>query len=600
MNLQPAAITTSQHFIQSFSWMLLHSLWQGLLLAVLSGILLVLTKKSSSVVRYNLLLVQLFVFITACVLTFAWEWSKNPIPGVIGAVPHARGARLFFSELSANGLRHFAKDCIYWVSANATVIVFIWLLLFIFRSVRLMGSLVYLHRARHGFIYQPSGYWADKVEGLCHKLQLNRAVKLFESGYVKMPMVIGHLKPVILVPVGLIAGLPAGQVEAILLHELAHIRRHDYVVNLVQTIAETIFCFNPGLLWISSVLRDERENCCDDIALAQTKNKKEFVQALISFKEHALYGASYQVAFPGKKNHLLNRVSRIIGNKNPAFGLSEKASFVAGLLILVTMITTAAITGSRHVRHANNRPNDSAVQAAPKTDNRQKTETVVNSSSRKVHIIHRLERTDTDSIPAMENDSLRVVATEKSADRVQPIAATGAKTQAVAAQQDRKTQAEDPAAEKLQADRDREQAKKDQVQAVIDQEQARRDQAQAVKDRQDALKDQEQARRDQEQANRNQEQVRLNQLQAEKNAEQDARNSQQSKLNEIQAGKNREQEEKNEAQSKKNEAQAARNKEQARLNAMQENKNREQVRLNQIQAKKNQEDAKQSNASVQQ
>jgi len=598
MYLQPAAITASQHFIQAFSWMLLHSLWQGLVLAILSGFLLVLTKKSSSVVRYNLLLVQLFIFITACILTFSWEWHKSPIPGFVGAVPHPGPAQVLFFELNANGLRHFAKNCIYWVSANSTVIVFIWLLLFVFRSVRLMGSLVYLHRARHRFIYQPSEYWADKVDGLCRKLQLYRAVQLLESGYVKMPMVVGHLKPIILVPVGLIAGLPAGQVEAILLHELAHIRRNDYVVNILQTITETVFCFNPGLLWISAVLRDERENCCDDIALAQTKNKKEFVQALISFKEHALYGTKHQVAFPGKKNHLLNRVSRIIGNKNPAFGMSEKASFVAGLLILLTMITTAAITGSHHVRVANNRPFISVIQSTPKTDNRQKTKTVVNSPTRKVRINPTVEITRTDSISASKNDSLEFVFAKKSTD-IQPIAADRAKKQAVLSQHDRNTQAEDPAAEKLQADRDQEQAKKDQAQAVIDQEQARRDQAQAVKDRQGGLKDQEQARRDEEQAHRDQEQARLNQLQAEKNAEQDARNSEQSKLNEIQAAKNREQEAKNDAQSKKNEEQAARNKEQARLNAIQENKNREQTRLNEIQAEKNQEKAKQSNVSVQ-
>src|ERR1700733_5407258 len=128
MYLQPAAITISQHFIQAFSWTLLHSLWQGLLLATLSGFLLVLTKRSSSVVRYNLLLVQLFIFIAACVLTFAWEWNKGPIPGLVGAVPNPGPAHLLFFELDANGLRHFAKDCIYWVSANSTIIVFIWLL----------------------------------------------------------------------------------------------------------------------------------------------------------------------------------------------------------------------------------------------------------------------------------------------------------------------------------------------------------------------------------------------------------------------------------------------------------------------------------------
>ncbi|HZY38232.1 MAG TPA: M56 family metallopeptidase [Mucilaginibacter sp.] len=580
MYQQSAVIITSQHFIQAFSWMLLHSLWQGLLLAILGGFLLVLTKKSTSAVRYNLLLAQLLFFIVACVFTFAWEWNKSPAPGFVGAISDPGHARLLFFELNANGLQQFANDCIYWVSANSPVIVLVWLLLFIMRSVRLMSSLVYVNRARHRFVYQPSEYWTDKVEGLCHKLQLNRAVRLLESGYVKMPMVIGHLKPIILVPMGLIAGLPSGQVEAILLHELAHIRRHDYMVNLLQTVAETIFCFNPGLLWLSSVLRDERENCCDDIALAQTKNKKEFVQALISFKEHALYGTKYQVAFPGKKNHLLNRVSRIIGNKNPAFGFSEKASFIAGLLILLTMITTAAITVSRHAHRAITPALISAVRPVPKTDYRQKKEAVVNSSAGKVRITATVERIGTDSVQATENDSSGIAVAEKSADRVQPMAAASIKAQVAAAsikaqadvaQQDLKAQAENPAAEKLQADRDREQAKKDQVQAANDQEQASRDQIQALKDQQQAARDQEQARQ--------------NQLQVGKNAEQDARNKEQARLNEI--------------QSKKNQEQAARNEQQARLNAIQEKKNDEQARLNEIQAKKNREDAKQSNASVQ-
>ena len=588
---QAAVISPSQHFIQAFSWMLLHSLWQGLLLAILGGFLLILTKKSSSVVRYSLLLVQLFIFITACVLTFAWEWNKGPIPGLVGAVPHPGRGQLLFFELNANGLRHFAKDCIYWVSANAAVIAFIWLLLFIFRSVRLMGSLVYIHRARHRFVYQPSEYWTDKVDQLCRKLQLSRAVQLLESGHVKMPMVIGHLKPIILIPMGLIAGLPAGQVEAILLHELAHIRRHDYVVNVLQTITETIFCFNPGLLWLSSVLRDERENCCDDIALAQTKNKKEFVQALISFKEHALYGTTYQVAFPGKKNHLLNRVSRIISNKNPAFGLSEKASFIAGLLILLTMITTAAITGS-HVRHVNRPSAAGMVQTV--ADYKRRTETTVKVVVRKVRMTPAAKLESADSSPSSENDSLGLVDAEKSADRVQPIPihATGRETPAIASQEDRKARTEDPAAEKLQADRDREQAKKDKAQAVIDQEQGRRDQVQAIKDRQDALKDQEQALRDQEQAHRDQEQAELNQTQVKKNLEQDARNQEQVRLNQI--------------QEKKNAQQAARNEEQARLNKIQEKKNREQVarnqeqaQLNQIQEKKNEEQATGNNVSVQ-
>ena len=585
MQLQPAVITTSQHFIQAFSWMLLHSLWQGLLLAMLSGFLLVLAKKSNSAIRYNLLLSQLIFFTAACVFTFAWEWNKTARAWFCGSSSNCRPPSARFFELNANGLQQFANDCIYWVSANSPLIVLVWLLLFVMRSVRLMGSLVYMRQARHRFVYPAPAYWTDRVELLCRKLQLSRAVQLLESGYVKMPMVIGHLKPIILVPMGLMAGLPAGQVEAILLHELAHIRRHDYIVNVLQTIAETIFCFNPGLLWISSVLRDERENCCDDIALAQTKNKKEFVQALISFKEHALYGTNYQVAFPGKKNHLLNRVSRILSNKNRAFGISEKTSFMVGIIILLAMMATAAITGSRHIRDTIVKPQAVAAQSPVRNGNLQKAKAAINISIRRVRMTQRSESVSADSVPASENDSLHFVTDRGSADNAQAMAAVTKASQVAAMSQDGEKRADDPAAEKLQGDRDREQAKKDQAQAIIDQEQARRDQAQAIKDGQGAVKDQAQALNDQQQAARDQEQARLNQLQERKNAEQDARNKEQVRLNEI--------------QSKKNQEQSGRNEQQARLNAIQENKNREQARLNELQTKKNEDAAKKNNVSVQ-
>ncbi len=574
MYLQPAAITTSQHFIQAFSWMLLHSLWQGLLLAILSGFILVLTKKSSSVKRYNLLLAQLLFFIAGCIFTFAWEWTKSPAPGFAGAVSNPEHARLLFFELNANGLQQFAKDCIYWVSANAPFIVLVWLLLFIMRSVRLMGSLVYIHRARHRFVYQPSEYWAGKVDELCEKLQLNRAVRLLESGYVKMPMVIGHLKPIILVPMGLIAGLPAGQVEAILLHELAHIRRYDYAVNFLQTITETIFCFNPGLLWMSSVLRDERENCCDDIALAQTKNKKEFVEALISFKEHALYGSRYQVAFPGKKNHLLNRVSRIISNKNRALGLSEKTSFVAGAIILMAMMATAAISGSRHIRDTIVKTGHQVLKPSDTITHDQKTRTSVNISIREVHKTHTGRSRNVEAVSASENDSLSIVAHDDHVENVDDRASIDRRDMAVASRRERVADASQ--VEKLQADRDQEQALKDQEQAKKDQAQAAIDQVQARRDQVQALKDQEQAHyRDE---------TRLNQVEERKNAGQDARNKEQVRLNEVQSQKNREQ--------------AARNQEQARLNRIQDARNQEQARLNEIQAEKNRKAAKQ-NVSVQ-
>ena len=99
-------------------------------------------------------------------------------------------------------------------------------------------------------------------------MRLSRPVTLLESCLAEVPVVIGYVRPVILMPVGLLAGLPAGQIESILLHELAHIRRHDYLVNLLQIVVEGLVFYHPAVWWISGVIRAERENCCDDLVVA--------------------------------------------------------------------------------------------------------------------------------------------------------------------------------------------------------------------------------------------------------------------------------------------------------------------------------------------
>src|SRR5688572_11218736 len=149
----------------------------------------------------------------------------------------------------------------------------------------------------------------------------------------------GHLKPVILVPVGILTGLPAAEVEAVLLHELAHIRRHDYLVNFIQRAAEMLFFFNPALLWVSSLLRIERENCCDDIAIAKTKDKLQFVEALISFKEHSLRHPQYALGLFGKRNLLIQRVSRIVHNRNKTLSPFEVVFFGVNLFVFVLLIS---------------------------------------------------------------------------------------------------------------------------------------------------------------------------------------------------------------------------------------------------------------------
>jgi bla regulator protein blaR1 len=512
--------TTVNKAITAFSWMLIHSLWQGLLLAVIGGAVLMLTKRSNAAYRYNAVLVLFMAFITICACTFMAEWnstiSKTIAPSIAGGIS-VNVSSLFSGN--ADDIKQLVKTFTGYFSANAPMVVLIWFIFFLFKSVKMIACLVYNYRIRHLQIYEPDKFWADAVARFSEKLQIKKAVRLLQSGYIKVPVVVGHLKPVILIPMGLLTGLPAGQVEAILLHELAHIRRNDYLTNFLQNIVETIFFFNPGLLWISSLLREERENCCDDIALEQTQNKKGFIQALISFKEHELYGSGYATAFPGKKNYLMRRVSRIMTNENKNFGFGEKIFFTVGLVILsliVTTITVAQLKGASktifgHTNYGiahntqqkavvvNKKRHAKPIKAVAKfttaklktmnysipgirREGRQ-TEFAEDSKIENVSISQLVEKVEIDSNP--ENVSAN-----------QPIesASAHAKKQQTLTEQAR-------------AEQDQIQAEKDQAQARLDQEQARRDQAQALKDQIQAKIDQQQALKDQAQAKSNQRQT---------------------------------------------------------------------------------------------
>jgi len=105
-------------------------------------------------------------------------------------------------------------------------------------------------------------------------------VRLLISALVQVPTVIGWLRPVVLVPVGALSGLPAEYLEALLLHELAHVRRHDYLVNILQSVAEALLFYHPAVWWVSGHIRAERELCCDDVAVAVSGDALTYARAL--------------------------------------------------------------------------------------------------------------------------------------------------------------------------------------------------------------------------------------------------------------------------------------------------------------------------------
>jgi beta-lactamase regulating signal transducer with metallopeptidase domain len=220
-----------------------------------------------------------------------------------------------------------------YLNAHASIVAAIWFVVFSARLIRLLASFGYTQRIRNYKTHPVDEFWIKRINHLAGKLQISRRIALLESEIVSVPVMTGIFKPMILLPISLVTQLKPDEVEAILLHELAHIRRKDYFVNMLQHFAEIIFFFNPGVLWLSSLIRDEREHCCDDLAIQETRSKEKFIRALVVFQEYHLRDTRLALGFPGQKNHLLGRVKRIITNKNKSLNNMEKIVMIAGIVI---------------------------------------------------------------------------------------------------------------------------------------------------------------------------------------------------------------------------------------------------------------------------
>ena len=330
----------SHEVVTALCWTLIHSLWQGLIAALLAGVTILCTRKASASLRYSILTLLFLLFLLGSVITFTiqWQQSNNISLAAITKIPTVN-ASIYNAPITpmtgpAVQSETFAEQFVNYFNTNAPLVVLIWAIFFIGNCIRLLSGFYYIHKIRNYKIHKPSEEWRYRMLQLSKDLEIHQSITLLQSELVKVPVAIGILKPIILLPFGLLSNLPADQVETILLHELAHIRRKDYLVNLLQSIATTVFFFNPAILWISSLIREEREACCDDIVVNSTSNKKSYLEALVSFQEYTLSQANYALSLAGKKPLLLHRVKRILTQENKKLNVMEKIFLLSGLIII--------------------------------------------------------------------------------------------------------------------------------------------------------------------------------------------------------------------------------------------------------------------------
>ena len=354
----------SPTFLDALGWALMHFLWQGTGGAVLLAITLKLLRGRSPSIRYAAACAALMVILLMPVLT-TWDLWSSPASADGITADEALLASAPDRELSASAVRGHLK-----VTENKAAstnspqqrvlrqpftdrlesllpwLLMAWALGVSALSARLLGGLIYAARLKRRGIRPVTEQWQEMLVRLSRHLRVTKAVRLLESSLVQVPTVLGWLKPVILMPVSALVNLTPPQLEVLLAHELAHIRRHDYLVNLLQTVTETLLFYHPAVWWVSHQIRIEREQACDDIAVSICGGALIYARALTKV-ERLRNAAPPQPMLAATGGELRVRVRRLVGASPPPRRASSPVIGVALVAALVTIMAGTSLVPSR-------------------------------------------------------------------------------------------------------------------------------------------------------------------------------------------------------------------------------------------------------------
>lgn len=329
--------------VQALGLAVLHAVWQGTLFFCLLKILLSLLPSGRAVFRYRILYGSLVVLTALFCYTLIGEWRhavrlQQHAETALAAAPATIVTPLAWQDsLLLSYVRLFRQ-----YTPVLALIYAAGLVLLCGRMLRELLRVQYLRRQ----VMLPDSLLEQQFLELKEQCGIRRPVRLRLSAVLPSPVMLGYLKPVVLLPLSLVSRLDPQQVEAVLWHELAHIRRNDYFWNILQMVMEMLLFFNPVAWWISALIRDEREHCCDDYVLRRTRQSLPYAQALLALEEYRLAGYNAAMAFSGrKKTSLLNRIKRITTMKQDRKNSQKLLATVTVLVLLAATVCFATAFG---------------------------------------------------------------------------------------------------------------------------------------------------------------------------------------------------------------------------------------------------------------
>ncbi len=334
------------HYSAVLVWVLLHFLWQATAIMFVYNLLDYWIAAERPGTRYNLALAALLCMFGVSVVTFFYEQLRiSSASGSVNVIASAaRNSSLANTAPVASILTLFHEN-------SNRIVQFIdmaWLAGVLVFCLRALGGAWILTRLRTVLSYAPADEIAQRFRDIALRLDLRQCVTLRIHAAAINPFVIGTFRSVVYLPASALTSLSPEQIDAILSHELAHVRRPDYFWNLLQVAVETLFCFHPAVWWVSGVLREQREFCCDDVVLNTIVKPTTYATALLALAENRRTQPRLSMGIGGNPTmQLLPRIARILGT--PLHSTRELQLGLALKLSVLVFVSIAVLCGSAAV-----------------------------------------------------------------------------------------------------------------------------------------------------------------------------------------------------------------------------------------------------------
>jgi beta-lactamase regulating signal transducer with metallopeptidase domain len=371
---------TTTSFMQTLAWSLVHFLWQGAAIAAVAASLMFVLRKPAA--RYLVGVGALALMLASFCVTFALVGESSRSLAEFSAAGAPAAASPSTLEASARSMNltmegqaaFFPRADFLWIARGWLAGVFVFALRIAF------GLLVLEQLRRRNLVALPDSL-VDRFRALQERLGIRRVIRYAECQSLRVPAVIGFFRPIVLLPMRALTGLSPEQLEAVIAHELGHIKRFDVAVNFVQVIAETLLFFHPAVWWLNKRIRADREDCCDDVAIAACGGTVGYARALATM-EGWRDVPSFAMAVTG--GSVAARVARLLGVKR---GGTRTAGMVTATLVFATALV-AGIASMSLARPALARTSDQlqqlvaqAAEAVEQTEEVQREESVQESEA---------------------------------------------------------------------------------------------------------------------------------------------------------------------------------------------------------------------------